>query len=121
MATPASRFSVAQAAAHAGGRDHPLAPYRATSRAGFAILPASRKAQVGGKADQAIATYQKVLKQDPSNKVALYNLGVIDHMAGRNANAEKNYRAALVSDPNFGPALFNLAILRTSGGGQPRR
>ena len=35
-----------------------------------ALLTSALQDQVAGRSDQATATYQKVLKQDPSNKIA---------------------------------------------------
>ena len=81
-----------------------------------ALLTSAFQDQVAGRTDQATATYQEVLKQAPTDKVALYNLGVMDQAAGRGASAEEHYRAALSSDANFWPALFNLAIIRNAAG-----
>jgi len=77
------------------------------------LLTAGLAAQTAGHNQQATADFQAVLKQDPANKYALYDLGLIDQNLGNATVAAALYRAALVSDPNYVPALFNLAIVRT--------
>lgn len=58
--------------------------------------------------------YREVLKHDPQNKYAYYNLGVIAQAQGNAADAENDYRVALTLDPDFLSPLFNLAILRAA-------
>ena len=77
------------------------------------LLTAGLAAQTEGHNQQATTDFQAVLKQDPGNKYALYDLGLIDQNQGNDTAAAALYRAALVSDPNYVPALFNLAIVRT--------
>jgi Tfp pilus assembly protein PilF len=67
---------------------------------------------------QARADYEAVLHKDPSNKyglnkIAWYDLGVLDQKIGRAAAARSEYRQALVLDPRYTSALYNLAILQT--------
>ncbi len=81
-----------------------------------ALLATAFQDQVAGHSEQATAAYLEVLKEDPGNRTAKYNLGVIDQAANRNTEAEEHYRDVLASDPAFVPALFNLAILRTAAG-----
>ena len=79
------------------------------------LLVAGLAAETAGQTQAAIDDFQAVLKQDPGNKYALYNLGLISDQQQHNTVAgEADYRAALISDPNYVPALFNLAILRTA-------
>ncbi|MFI7504437.1 tetratricopeptide repeat protein [Streptomyces sp. NPDC049687] len=59
----------------------------------------------------AVRTYQQVLRLDPRNKFAWYNLGVIAHEGGRTAEARTAYEKSLKIDPTFVSALFNEAIL----------
>jgi tetratricopeptide (TPR) repeat protein len=73
--------------------------------------------QLAGRDDEAAAAYTGILKEDPSNKVALYNLGLLAQNEGDLVEAEAKYRAALAADAAYTPALFNLAIIRTSQGG----
>jgi tetratricopeptide (TPR) repeat protein len=62
----------------------------------------------------AQAAYREALRQDPGNKFALYNLGVLERDAGQTEAAIANFENALRTDPNFVPALFALAELRTA-------
>ncbi len=78
------------------------------------LLNAGLQQHVDGKLAEAAATYREVLKKDPRNKFAYYNLGVIDQGANRFDAAENNYRLALGIDANYPPALFNLAIVRVA-------
>ncbi len=79
-------------------------------------LEAGLQAHVEGRTPEAVTRYQEVLKLDPKNKFALYNLGLISQSSGDHADAEAKYREALLIDPNYQPALFNLAIVRTAAG-----
>jgi tetratricopeptide (TPR) repeat protein len=66
-----------------------------------------------GSLEEAAERYRDVLEDEPSNKFAHYNLGLIHQTAGRSDSAAAAYRSALESDPRFVPALFNLAVLVT--------
>jgi tetratricopeptide (TPR) repeat protein len=79
-------------------------------------LTAGLAAATAGNADQAVAHYQACLKQEPSNKYCLYNLGANSGRAGRAAEAENYYRVAVAQDPNFPSAVFNLALLLGNAG-----
>lgn len=56
-------------------------------------------------------TFKQVLKSDPGNKYAWYNLGVIAQQSNKPTSARTAYEKALKTDPRFGPALFNEAVL----------
>lgn len=73
-------------------------------------------AQKAGRTEEAERLYQEVLKSDPDNKLANFNLGVSAHIAGRMEEAEILYNNSLEADPDFLPALFNLAILQEGTG-----
>src|SRR4051812_49336432 len=62
------------------------------------------------KGDTAGATqkFEDVLASEPNNKLALYNLGLIDQQAGRTAQAEARYRKVIAIDAKYAPALYNL-------------
>jgi Tfp pilus assembly protein PilF len=70
-----------------------------------------------GNVSLAKAEFEQVTKEDPSNKFAWYNLGVI---AGATANgsgtAGTDYQKALAIDPNFESALYNYGVLRFQAG-----
>ncbi|MEE1668820.1 tetratricopeptide repeat protein [Streptomyces sp. NPDC003631] len=61
--------------------------------------------------DGAKATFERVLKLDPHNKLAWYNMGVVAEREGRRADALKAYDSALKADSSFTSALFNKALL----------
>ena len=66
--------------------------------------------------DQAARTdFEKVLSTDPDNKagdnkIAFFDIGVIDQQQGNVANSEADYHNALKLDPNYDLALYNLAV-----------
>ncbi len=77
------------------------------------LVSAGLRAQNQGRNSEATLDYQKAIADDPKNKVAYYDLGLVQQLSGDLVNAEKNYRVALQIDPDFTVALFNLALIRT--------
>jgi tetratricopeptide (TPR) repeat protein len=55
--------------------------------------------------------YRRVMKIDPDDPAAPFNLGNVLRAAGRAAEAETAYRAAIKADPDFALAWYNLADL----------
>lgn len=58
-----------------------------------------------------------MVKRDPGNKFAWYDLGGIAGQAGQAGQpvqAASDYRRSLGIDPNYVPALYNLAVLETA-------
>ena len=80
------------------------------------VLDRAIDAHVEGRVNEAQDTYEEVLRSDPANKLAHYNLGLIAQTQGRLTDAERSYRLALDSDPAYEPALFNLAVMRFEAG-----
>lgn len=78
-----------------------------------ALLQQGLTAQGAGRLDEARALYLKVIGQDPTNKFAYYNLGVIYQQLNAVNDARDSYRRALQIDAKYQPALFNLAVLET--------
>jgi tetratricopeptide (TPR) repeat protein len=65
----------------------------------------------GSTADpQTAADWQVRLKRDPSDVVALVNLGILSAKDGRYKEAQDYYRRALRRDPNNPDILLNLAL-----------
>src|SRR3954464_4909399 len=81
-----------------------------------ATLNTALQAHARGQYAAAIDDYNKVLKQDSSNKFAWYNLGAIAQVQNRPDEARNDYNKTLAIDPNYEPALFNLAIVTTASG-----
>jgi len=57
---------------------------------------------------QAIATYEQVLKLDPSHAAAHINLGTLHYNRQDYALAEEHYRKAIAADPRYALAHFDL-------------
>ncbi len=70
-------------------------------------------AEESGNNALAVSDFLAVVKADPTDDVAWYDLGVIAHQAGQDPQAVKDYQAALAKHPKYFPALYNLAILET--------
>ena len=77
-------------------------------------LNAGLAAQAASNLTEAASDYKSAIADDPQNKYAYYDLGLVEELMGQSAASEVNYRAALQLDPTFEPALFKLAILRTA-------
>lgn len=74
------------------------------------------QAHVDGDLDAAVEAYSEALDANPEDKLALYNLALVQQSQGNNVEAEGNYRRTLQVDPEYTPAMFNLAILRSAEG-----
>ncbi|RKT19519.1 tetratricopeptide repeat protein [Streptomyces sp. 1114.5] len=83
------------------------------SEAGVALQAGIRQ---GESHDFLAATesFRQVLKLDPANKLAWYNLGVIAQDDNRTAEALSDYDNSLKIDPDFESALYNKALLLES-------
>src|SRR4051812_37689116 len=66
---------------------------------------------VKGDTGGATQKFEDVLAAQPNNKLALYNLGLIDQQAGRTSQAEARYREVIAIDAAYAPALYNLGII----------
>lgn len=60
------------------------------------------------RAEEAIATYKKVLKLDPDYAPAHINLGTLYYNQSDYELAEEHYRLAIESDPRYALAYFDL-------------
>jgi tetratricopeptide (TPR) repeat protein len=83
------------------------------------LLNAGVAALNSGKTTTARADFEAILTTDPSNKygdnkIADYDLGVIDQTQGNTSGAITNYQAAIKIDPNYTGAEYNLAIAETA-------
>jgi tetratricopeptide (TPR) repeat protein len=80
------------------------------------LLQEGLEAHAEGDLETAEELYLEVIRLDPQNQFAYYNLGVIEHGRGELGEAAARYRTAISIDPDFVSALFNLAIVRTELG-----
>lgn len=62
--------------------------------------------------EDAIPIYRELLKSAPGNTGLLFNLGLAEHMAGRETESIPHFEAVLKSQPNFVPALVSLGAAR---------
>jgi Tfp pilus assembly protein PilF len=106
----------ALAVAACGSSSHSAAPPTTSPANAGTVLTKALQELVAGQTAQAKADFEQVLRLDPRNKYAEYNLGYIAQIGGNASDAETQYRLALAIDPKYGPALYNLAILRTADG-----
>jgi tetratricopeptide (TPR) repeat protein len=58
---------------------------------------------------EAERLYRRLMKMDPDDAAAAFNLGNVLRAIGRNLEAETAYRTAVKIDPDFAPAWYNLA------------
>jgi tetratricopeptide (TPR) repeat protein len=61
--------------------------------------------------ESAERLYRKVMRIDPSDPTARFNLGNLLRKTGRKIEAEAAYRTAVKADPRFAEAWYNLADL----------
>lgn len=74
-------------------------------------LTAGLDAQLRGDTATATAKFREVVTLDPGNKLAFYNLGLIEQNQNNLTAAETEYRKAIAIDPAYAPALYNLGII----------
>jgi tetratricopeptide (TPR) repeat protein len=70
--------------------------------------------RVGDRA-LAVADFLAVVKADPRDKFAWYDLGDIADQSGQPTQAVADYRRVLAIDGGYVPALYNLAVIETPG------
>jgi tetratricopeptide (TPR) repeat protein len=69
------------------------------------------QAQIEGNSALAANDYLRSLNLKPNDKLAWYDLGLIEQQAGLKANAEHDYEASVADDSRFVPAIYNLGTL----------
>ncbi len=74
-----------------------------------ATFIAAQTAEESGDLGTAERLYHRVMKLDPSDPAAPFNLGNVLRAAGRNLEAEAAYGAAIKADPRYATAWYNLA------------
>jgi tetratricopeptide (TPR) repeat protein len=76
-----------------------------------ALFEQAQAAEEARQTDVAERLYRRVMKLDPGDPAAAFNLGNLLRGAGRKAEAEAAYRSAVKADPAFAEACYNLADL----------
>src|SRR5271165_1555519 len=79
-----------------------------------ALLTSGLRAQASGDLSRADADYLSVVKAEPQNTLAWYNLGVIAQQRHDDDVAVADYGHAVAANARYVPALYNLAILKTA-------
>lgn len=97
-----------------GSSDDTSKPKGTTSAA--SVLAAGLQAAVQGDTATATTKFREVVALDPSNKLAYYNLGLIEQNAKNVAAAETDYRKTIAIDQKYAPALYNLGIIVADAG-----
>ena len=73
------------------------------------LFEQAQAAEEGKDIETAQRLYRKVMRLDPSDPAAAFNLGNVLRSAGHKVEAEAAYRAATKADPRFAEAWYNLA------------
>jgi tetratricopeptide (TPR) repeat protein len=75
------------------------------------LFEEAQAAEDTGDAEAAQRLYRRVMRIDPSDPAAAFNLGNLLRSTGQKVEAEAAYRAATRADPRFAEAWYNLADL----------
>jgi tetratricopeptide (TPR) repeat protein len=84
-----------------------------------ALFEQAQAAEGAGDPEAAERLYRRVMKLDPGDPVAAFNLGNLMRAGGRKTEAEAVYRTAVKADPRFAEAWYNLADLLDDQGRTP--
>jgi tetratricopeptide (TPR) repeat protein len=76
-----------------------------------ALFEQAQAAEEAHDAETAERLYRRVMKVDPNDPAAAFNLGNLLRALGRKVDAEQAYRSATKADPKFVEAWYNLANL----------
>src|SRR5712691_327965 len=74
-----------------------------------ALFEQAQAAEEAKDLESAQRLYRRVMRVDPGDPTAAFNLGNLLRSAGRKVEAEAAYRAATKADPRFAEAWYNLA------------
>jgi tetratricopeptide (TPR) repeat protein len=74
-----------------------------------ALFEEAQAAEQAKGLETAERLYRKVMRIDPADPAAAFNLGNLLRSTGRTVEAEAAYRAATRADPDFAEAWYNLA------------
>lgn len=94
-----------------GGSSSGGAPSAKNVAAATTAVNAGLKAQEAGDTATATSEYQQALKDDPTNKFALFDLGIIAANQKDTGTAISDYAKSIASDSKFEPALYNLGLI----------
>ena len=75
------------------------------------LFEQAQSAEAANDVESAERLYRRIMRIDPADPTAAFNLGNLLRAVGRKVEAEAAYRAATKSDPRFAEAWYNLADL----------
>jgi len=75
------------------------------------LIELAKEYRKAGKKDAMRKAYERMLICDPSDAVALYNLGNMELEGGKLGAAEARYRAAIEADPGYPAGHYGLALV----------
>ena len=81
-----------------------------------AIFAAAQAAEEEGDAAGAERLYRRLIKVDPADVAARFNLANLLRVSGKAVEAEAMYREAVKAEPDFAAAWYNLADALDDGG-----
>jgi len=84
-------------------------PVEASTDDADALFERAQAAEIAGELEAAQRLYRKVMRIDPGDPAAAFNLGNLLRAGGQRVEAEAAYRAATKADPGFAEAWYNLA------------
>ena len=93
---------------------HAISKAQATKIAIGQLFREGQQYQKAGKLKLARDRYVQIIKLDPLNQYAYYDVGVVYQSAGQTSDAASAYEKALAINPGYVPALFNLAGIDSS-------
>ena len=75
------------------------------------LFERAQEAEEANDAETAQRLYERIMRLDPKDPSAAFNLGNLFRSIGRKIEAEKAYRSATKADPKFAEAWYNLGDL----------
>ncbi|MBV8751412.1 MAG: tetratricopeptide repeat protein [Hyphomicrobiales bacterium] len=91
-------------------------PVGETQESPDVLFDEAQAAEEAGDVAVSERLYRRVMKLDPDDPAAAFNLGNLLRAADRKTEAESAYRAAVKADPRFAEAWYNLADLLDDSG-----
>ncbi|HEY1364191.1 MAG TPA: tetratricopeptide repeat protein [Xanthobacteraceae bacterium] len=86
-------------------------PVPASPESADELFERAQQAEAASEVETAERLYRKVMRIDPADPAAAFNLGNLLRSSGRKVEAEQAYRSAVKADAGFAEAWYNLADL----------
>lgn len=92
--------------------DAHMAAVRALDQSNVALMGRAKAAYAKGNIDEAIATLEQAISNDPNDVIAHATVMTLYAEAARYTKVDEHYRIALAIDPNLAELHYNLGIAR---------